>query len=221
MTMTRVQLNQAFREAASLEFVDVPYTEDVIDFEFSEGFQQKMKKLVNRQRKGYWKYVSGAKKRVAIAAIICLSAFITACTNPEFREPILQQVEEMGGKVINYLIDGNVKNIILHEYQISVLPDGFEEVLKEGNFKYKETIYKNQKEDCIKFYQYATNKPNFNLMNNWKEQYIMNIRGVEVNIYEYSNAIVGVWIEDGYGMQVIYDGNCDMNILKEIIGGIE
>lgn len=27
--------------------------------------------------------------------------------------------------------------------------------------------------------------------------------------------------KENTGMQVIYDGNCDMNILKEIIGGIE
>lgn len=109
MAMTRVELNQVFREVTSLEFVGVPYIEETIEFEFSDDFQKKMDKLIARQKKVYWEYVNTAKKRVAIVAIVCLSLFVTACTNPEFREPIIRQMENLEGIMRHYFVEGSMK----------------------------------------------------------------------------------------------------------------
>ena len=49
MAMTRVQLNQAFREVAAMEFVDIPCEEAQIAFRFSESFRKKMEKLITRK----------------------------------------------------------------------------------------------------------------------------------------------------------------------------
>ncbi len=62
MAMTRAQLNQALRDAASMEFADIPSNEEEISFQFSDKFMQKIEKLIARQKTLYWNCVNTATK---------------------------------------------------------------------------------------------------------------------------------------------------------------
>ena len=179
MAMTRVELNQAFREAVSLEFVDTPCVENSIEFDFSIEFQHKMDKLIARQKKVYWEYVNTAKKRVAIVAIICLSAFITACANPEFREPIIRQMENLEGTMRQYFVEGNMKEMIERVYILSNTPDGYQVVFEYGNSMWNMVRYQDDEGNKIELSQYASDQHNYNVNNEVVNEYCVKIRNAD------------------------------------------
>ena len=101
MAMTRVELNQVFRESASMEFADIPSNEEQISFSFSDKFIQKVEKLIARQRKLYWNFVNTATKRVAIVAILFLTIASVVFSNEEARASMLQWCEDVYEEYIN------------------------------------------------------------------------------------------------------------------------
>lgn len=101
MAMTRVQLNQVLRDAASMEFADISSYEEQISFSFSDKFLHKMEKLIARQRKLYWNFVNTATKRVAIVVILLLSISATVFSNEEVRATMLQWYEDVYEERIN------------------------------------------------------------------------------------------------------------------------
>jgi hypothetical protein len=221
MAMTKVELNQAFREASSLEFENIPCEEEQVGFVFSDKFIRKMEKLICNQKKSYWEYVNTGKKRIAIAAIICLSVLVTACSSSQFREVFFQQVEKWGGQAVSHILEGDIRTLILYEYQLNSLPDGVKLIDKSRSFKNVEKIYSDVNDNRIRFSQSAEEDPYFILMNEWSEQYKMEIRGLEMTIYEFPDSLAGIWVEDGYGMMLIYDGCTDLDVFIEIIEGIK
>lgn len=219
--MTRAQLNQAFREVASMEFVDIPCEETYIDFSFSEQFVKRMEKLISRQRKPYWEYVNTAVKRVAIVAIAFLSVLITACSNDEFREPIIRRMEQLEGTIRHYFIEGDVKNDIINKYFLKLIPNDFKLVLELGNSTWHMVRYQNKDGNQIEFEQYATEELNYNVENDYVNEYSVEIREVEVLIFEYTDYIRAIWTEDGYGMGLIYKGCTDVDVIIEMIETME
>lgn len=212
MSMTREELKQAFREVASLEFVDIPCEEE-ISLTFSNKFLRKMKELIRSQKKIYWD--------CAMIAVVCLTLFVTACSAEAFREPTLQKQEKFSGRATSHIVDGSAKSFIFHTYKLTVLPEGTELVEKMSSSRYRGKVYRDKDENNICFYQYAAKNPYIILMNTWLDQYALEIRGQEVEIYEYSDCIIGVWVEDGYIFELKYDDCTDIEIFKELIEGIE
>lgn len=217
MAMTRAQLNQAFREVASMEFADIPWDEAAISFSFSDKFLQKMEKLIARQKKPYWEYVNTVKKRVAIVAVVCLSLFVTACSNEEFREPIIRQMEKLEGMMRHYFIEGDARIEIENKYYLTTVPDEFELVLELGDSGWHMVRYQDKEGNCIEFSQYASDGLNYNVEDEMINEYSIEIRESEVLIFEYSDSIRAIWTEDGYGMGLIYKGCTEVNVIIEMI----
>lgn len=101
MAMTKVELNQVFRESVSMEFADIPSNEEQISFPFSDNFLQKMSKLIALQKTLYWNCVNTATKRVAIVAFFLLSITATVFSNEEVRASILQWCADVYEEYIN------------------------------------------------------------------------------------------------------------------------
>ena len=220
MSMTRAELNQAFREAVSLEFVGIPYVEETIEFDFSNDFQKRMEKLIARQKKVYWEYVNTAKKRVAIVAIVCLSSFITACTNPEFREPIIHQMEKLEGFIRHYFIEGSMMQEIEDLYSLSNIPDEYETIFEYGNSKWHMVRYQDEEGHQIELSQHASDQLNYNVKDEVVNEYQVKIRNIEVTIFEYSDSMRAIWIEDGYGFDMIYEGCVNVDVIIQMIEAI-
>lgn len=181
VAMSIVQ-NQSDAEAVALEFVDTPCVENSIEFDFSIEFQQKMDKLIARQKKVYWEYVNTAKKRVAIVAIICLSAFITACANPEFREPIIRQMEKLEGTMRHYFVEGSMKQKIEGVYRLSKIPDGYQIVFEYGDSRWNMVRYQDDEGHKIELSQYASDQHNYNVKDEVVNEYCVKIRNADVEI---------------------------------------
>lgn len=219
MAMTRKELNQAFREAIMLEFVDVP-DESQITFAFSEKFEQKMQKLIARQKKSYWKYVNTAKKRVAVAALLVLSVAMMLLSNEEVRASMLQWCEDVYEEYIHYYFEGETTKVIEHEYQLTMIPDGFEVVYEDKDEERCIVEYENKDGDCISLYQNITNKFEINVDNENIEQYIAIIGNKEVTLSHYGTQMSAMWIEDGYFMLLMYYGCDNIEIIKEMVENV-
>lgn len=220
MAMTRTQLNQVFREALMSEFADIP-CEEQISFVFSEKFEQKMKKLIVRQKKSYWKYVNTAKKRVAIAVISLLSVLMMAMSNEEVRASMLQWCENVYQEYIHYYFEGGTTRVIEHEYQLTMIPEGFEKVYE---LKDQETIvsgYENASGDYIQLEQYVTEDFETYIDNEKGKWSTVTIGDKEVKLCEHIDLMAAMWIEDGYYMVLVYHGCDDVEIIKEIVENVK
>lgn len=216
MAMTRKELNQAFREAIMLEFVDVP-DESQITFAFSEKFEQKMQKLIARQKKSYWKYVNTAKKRVAIAVISLLSMLMLAMSNEDVRASMLQWCENVYKEYIHYYFEGETTKKIEHEYQLTVIPDGFEKVYEQRDTESIMITYENQVGDYIQFRQQITEDFDTYVDNEKGKWSTVVINDKDVKVFDYTTLMGAMWVEDGYYMFLVYYGCDDNKIIKEMI----
>ena len=126
MSICKEQFINALREVVSAEFKDIPDNEDDIEFSFSNNFNQKMQKLIKRQKKSYWKFINTASKRVAIICIAIISLLCGMLCIEPIRVSAIEAVEEIIIKT---------KNIFQVAYEKGT---PLSEVDKEGNFKYTE-----------------------------------------------------------------------------------
>lgn len=216
MAMTRTELNQVFREATMVEFADVP-CESQVKFVFSEKFKQKMQKLTARQKKSYWKYVNTAKKRVAVAVISLLLVLMLAMSNEEVRASMLQWCEDVYEQYIHYYFEGETTKVIEHEYQLTVIPEGFEVVYEYADAESVVTCYEDEDGNYIEFLQYTTEKFGIYVDNEKGEWSNILINDHEVKLFDYTTKMGAMWIEDGYYMNLVYHGCDDMEIIKEMV----
>lgn len=222
MAMTRAQLNQAFREVASMEFADIPCDEAQIQFNFSDKFTQKMEKLIARQKKPYWEYMNTAGKKIAIVAILVLSITVTVFSNEEVRASMLRWCEDVYEEYIEYFFQGDTTTEIFHEYQLTSIPSGFDKVSQIEDVGIRIVKYSNDEEDIIKFEQYATKGYSYVVDNEKAKVSTITVRGIEVKLYEYERELMGaMWVEDGYYMSLTYYGCEDIEVVKKLIESIE
>lgn len=216
MAMTRNELNQALREAVMSEFADVP-DESQIAFAFSEKFEQKMQKLITCQKKSYWKYVNTAKKRVAVAVLFLLSVLMLAMSNEDVRASMLQWCENVYKEYTHYYFEGETTKVIEHEYQLTVIPDGFEIVYEYRDSETVTIAYENQIGNYIQFRQQVTENFDTYVDNEKGKWNTVLINNKDVKLFDYTTLMGAMWIEDGYYMLLIYHGCDDMEIVKEMV----
>lgn len=219
--MTSAELKQAFREAASMEFADIPCDEAQIVFNFSDRFLQKMDKLIARQKKPYWGLVNTARKRVAVVAILILSIVMTVFSSEEIRASMLQWCVDVYDTYIYYFFEGETTKEITHEYQLTMVPEGFEVIY---DYRDEESItigYENIEGDYIQFEQHVTEGYDYYVDNeNLKWSKIM-LDGLEVKLYEHPDMMGAIWIRDGYSMQITYYGCEEIEIITKMINAVE
>lgn len=218
--MTRAEFNEAFREVIMTEFVDVP-CEEQISFVFSEKFELKMKKLVAYQKKAYWKYMNTTKKRVSIAVIFLLSFFMLAMSSEDIRVSMLQWCENVYEEYIHYYFEGETTKIIEHEYQLMVIPEGFEKVYEQHDEERYIIEYENMLGECISLYQHVSNEFETYVDNENGHWSTIIINNNEVRFFDYSTQMGAIWTEDGYYMLLIYYGCDDMEIIKEMVENLK
>lgn len=126
MSICKDQFISALRLATSAEFNNIPKDEDAIEHYFSKKFDQKMQKLIKRQKKSYWILINTASKRVAIICIAIISLFCGMLCIEPIRASAIETIEEIIIKT---------KNIFQKAYENDI---PLSEVDKEGNFKYTE-----------------------------------------------------------------------------------
>lgn len=221
MAMTRTQFNQALREAACMEFEDIPCDEGLISFHFSEKFERKMERLIMCQKKAYWKYVNTAGKRVAIVVVAILCMFSVGLRNEETRASMLQWCENVYEGYIRYYFEGDTTKVIEYEYQLTVIPEGFEMSYQEKNGEMCVVEYENKEGDCISLHQNITDSFDTYVDNENGRWSIAIINNQEVKLFDYTTQMGAMWVEDGYFMLLVYYGCDNIEIIKEMVETVQ
>lgn len=221
MAITREDFKKILRDEITSEFSHIPNDENVIDVHFTRQFTKRMQKLITLQKKNYWRYVNTMSKRVAIACLVVFMLFTTACSIPKIREPIVNFVREIHEKFVQYFFAGDTVQEISYAYQISDVPEEFEQIdisRSEGRIV---TVYKNTAGEKIIFTQIATDNTTHYFDNEQGKIFTEEIGGIEVEFYEQKEFITAIWIKDAYFFELIYYGNTTKEQLKNLILSIK
>lgn len=226
MAISKTEFKNAFREVMVREYEEIPEEENSIAYCFSERFEKRMEKLIRSQKKSYWCYVNTAGKRVAVAALICLMLFTTACGIKPVREAVAGFLQETYEKFIRYFGDGDVegmsnKNSISYEYRITMLPETFTEIEKIDCEILITTVYENEAGDIIEFSQGIVDEDSYYLDNERGNVYTVSASDTEVMIYDGVGVKHAMWMKDGYYFHITYYGSVDVEEISRMVESIE
>lgn len=221
--MTRCEAIKAFREVASEEFAHIP-NENEIEYEFSERFNRKMEKFLDKIEYNSTHSISKSKRYTLtlIAAIIML--FVGLISVSAIREPIVNFIIEKYETFVEFSFSGDTSKHIEYEYGFSELPSGFKEIVyqvAEGSI-YKEYLNE-QTTEIISLYQTVTDANKINLDNEQGEIITESINGSQVYIYKHNNNdyIQANWISKTYSIILTYHGDIETDEFVNLIKSIE
>lgn len=158
-----------------------------------------------------------AKKRVAVAVISLLSMLMLAMSNEDVRASMLQWCENVYKEYTHYYFEGETTKVIEHEYQLTVIPDGFEIAYEYRDSEIVTIAYENQIGNYIQFRQQVTENFDTYVDNEKGKWNTVLINNKDVKLFDYTTLMGAMWIEDGYYMLLIYHGCDDMEIVKEMV----
>lgn len=219
MAISKTEFKNAFREVVSMEYEEIPADENSIDYCFSERFEKKMEKLIQSQKKAHWHYVNTAGKRVAVAALICLMLFTTACGIKPVREAVAGFIRNIYERFSVVFVESAVKDSISYVYRIERLPEGYEEVDSFQNLHMNVTTYEDKAGNVISFVQ-SIRHNGFYVDNEGVETYTVAVDEKDVLVYEDRDYAIAIWVQDGYFMHLECFGQVDIEIIELIIGSI-
>jgi len=219
--MTRADLKNAFREAVSYEFRDIPRDDAQIQHTFSPKFEQKIAKLIQKEKSFFWHFVNTSAKRVAVIALIFVMLVTTACSVKAVREPIVRFLTEVYETFTEYFFDGDKTSVITEQYMITAIPKGFVEESTIATDTVIAVVYHNDQNNRIYFTQAITEGTAINM-----DTENSNSKSITVNEYEvYLNSQEGVinamWTYSGYYFEVVCYGDFNEDDIISLIRSLQ
>lgn len=207
MSMTKAELKKAFREAASYEFRDVPCNDSQIQHTFSPEFEQRIAKLIQKEKSVFWHFVNTASKRAAAIIIVLVMLFTTACSVKAIREPLVRFLTEVHETFTEYFFDGEKTTAITKKYQISVIPNGFTEESAVETAEVVNSVFKNAQGNSIHFTQAITDKTNIFVDGEKVNSKTITVAEHEATLYSQDGILFAMWTHDGYYFEVVCYGD--------------
>lgn len=222
MPISKAEFKKAFREVVSSEFSHIPKNENEIEYEFSERFNKRMTKLINSQKKSYYRLINTAAKRVAVIFILVLTMFTAAFSVKAIREPIIEFVKHVYETFIHYSVEGDTDDKIEIEYSLKFVPDGFEQTNIVQDDYTVSTIYENVSGDSIVFTQMTPKTHSGHFVDNETGNiYSETVDGIEVEFKEWYQNKTVLWTSNGYVFSIECIGDISLDEIKQMICSIE
>ena len=226
MSLSRADLNKAFREAASYEFREIPRKDALIQYEFSVGFEQRMEALLKKEKKLSWRVFNTGAKRVAVIAAVIAMLATTACAVPSIRESIVSFVKEVFDIGMDYTYDNSGPEIIETNYYPSYIPSGFSKVSENLDEGYTRVDFEDEDGNLLYFVQ-TTEDTILTVDTEHTQHQVVHVNGCEVDLHineadnQNRNIVFAIWIEDSCFFKVLSYGTMDEQELLKIVAGME
>ena len=207
MAMTKAEFKNAFREAATYEFRDIPRDDTQIPHKFSAEFEYKITKLIQKEKSFFWHFVNTASKRVALIVLVFVMLFTTACSVKAIREPIVRFLTEVYETFTEYFFEGEKTSVITEKYYISAIPDGF---VEESAYETDTTInivYQSSENNTIHYTQAVTDETTIYLDTEKTDSKTINVSEYEVHLYAQKGVLYAMWTSNGYYFEIICYGD--------------
>ena len=217
MAMTKVELMNAFREAATYEFRDIPRDDSLIPHKFSTEFEYKIAKLIQKEKSFFWHFINTAAKRVAVIVLVFVMLFTTACSVKAIREPIVKFLTEVYETFTEYFFEGEKTCVITEKYYISAVPDGF---VEESMYETDTTInivYRSGENNTIHYTQAVTDETTIYLDTEQADSKTIAVSEYEVHLYTQEGVLYAMWTSNGYYFEIICYGDfCEDDMVSLI-----
>lgn len=207
MAMTKVELMNAFREAATYEFRDIPRDDSQISHQFSEAFQNKIAKLIHKEKSFFWHFVNTASKRVAVIVLVLVMLFTTVCSVKAIREPIVRFLTEVYETFTEYFFEGEKTSVITEKYYISAIPDGFVEESAYETDTTVNIVYRSGEYNTIHYTQAVTDETTIYLDTEQADSKTIAVSEYEVHLYAQEGVLYAMWTNKGYYFEIICYGD--------------
>lgn len=221
MSMTKAELKQAFREAASYEFRDVPCNDSQIQHTFSPEFEQRIAKLIQKEKSVFWHFVNTASKRAAAIIIVLVMLFTTACSVKAIREPLVRFLTEVHETFTEYFFDGEKTTVITDKYQITVIPKGFTEESVFETDTATTVVYKNAQGNTIHFAQAVTEGTTIYLDTEKADSKMITVAEYEVKLYSQDGVLFAMWTHDGYYFEIVCYGDFSEDDIVSLVQSVK
>lgn len=220
MAMTKVELLNAFREAATYEFRDIPRDDSQIPHKFSAEFEYKIAKLIQKEKSFFWHFINTASKRVAVIVLVFVMLFTTACSVKAIREPIVRFLTEVYETFTQYFFEGEKTNVITEKYQISAIPTGFSEESVFETDTVITVVYQNAQNNTIHFTQSITDGTTIYLDSEKGDRKTIAVSEYEVHLYSQNGVLFAMWVHNGYYFEVVCYGDFSENHMISLIQSV-
>ncbi len=224
--MKKDEFFDILRGYASKEFEDVPQSDDDIDYEFSENFENKMSKLFEELHNENTPKRSVHTSRRKVIAILIAAIFITltgVMSVGAIRQPIVNFVVEKYEDFIDFIFQGDISNKIEYVYSINPTPPNFEETNKFINENTVHSEYVNTiTGDEIILEQRITDGTQGGWDTQNGETYTITLDDMLIYIYKYKTEHIYLarWIKETYSFTLTYYGDITEKQLTELIKSI-
>lgn len=220
MAMTKAELMNAFREAATYEFRDIPRDDSQIPHKFSEEFEHKIAKLIQKEKSFFWHFVNTASKRVAVIILVFVMLFTPACSVKAIREPIVRFLTEVYETFTEYFFEGEKTSVITEKYYIWAIPDGF---VEESAYETDTTInivYRNGENNTIHYTQAVTDETTIYLDTEKADSKTITVSEYEVHLYEQEGVLYAMWTSNGYYFEILCYGDFSEDDMVSLIQSV-
>lgn len=220
--MNREDIFAAMRKAATNEFAEIP-AEKEIEYEFSEKFNLKMEKLLNKVEYNSKHILSRAKRNfVALtAAIIILLAGLLSVS--AVRESLLEFLVNVQDTFAEFTFGGETTKQIDYVYSLSEIPEGFVLTEQRVDFDMCVTRYENPStNESISFRQIISDGTDTSVDRETGEYEKIWFGNTEVYLYKSNieNISFALWVQNGYYMELVFRGKNSSERIVELLNTI-
>lgn len=221
-TETKNRLAEAYGEVLDREIAEASARGAEDPHVFSESFEKRMDKLIRTGK------LRRARPRKALGIVIAAASFIVllaliACAVPVVRNAFAGFIVGRSPDCSDVQVRGETKKLIEEEYELTLIPEGFEERKKSASDILIKRFYLNAEGDDIMLQQSADNS--VHTITDRAELTELDINGMKVLLARGDRCIIAVWLQDGYSFFLGYynapdNALIDLEYFKAMVGSV-
>ena len=221
MNMTKSNFEKTLYEALASEY-EIAMQDVADEHEFSPEFEKKMKELINRRNKPYYKIINTAGKRIACIAMIVLIASSVTIMNVEalrnaFSDFFVNTYKKFS--TVRPVEDDSAPTTLEEIYEITYNINDFEIIDNEED-EYRRDIFYLKDDTVIYFSQETKKKYNHDVNTEEAEILTIDINGHEaIYFIDNNNYYHIIWDNGDYIISL--SSNISENVLIEIAKSVK
>lgn len=201
-------LNRAFDKECELADHTVP-----TEITPSPQFTKNMERMLRRQRRPYFRWISAVMQNAAcIVGIVLIVGFVGAMQVDAVRVPFCKFLVDTVGGTISIDDSANAPEIIDRYYEITQFPSGFEPELQSSTLFMESTLYyyinKNDNAETLLFGQCLL-KDYKDVKYEGEAEYVTDTDGTEYLVMHTANGTSVIWNDGEYAFFLISDREMD------------
>ncbi len=221
MNMTKSNFEKTLYDALASEY-EIAMQDVADEHEFSPEFEKKMKELINRRNKPYYKIINTAGKRIACIAMIVLIASSVTIMNVEalrnaFSDFFVNTYKKFS--TVRPVEDDSAPTTLEEIYEITYNINDFEIIDNEED-EYRRDIFYLKDDTVIYFSQETKKKYNHDVNTEEAEILTIDINGHEaIYFIDNNNYYHIIWDNGDYIISL--SSNISENVLIEIAKSVK